>query len=70
MVLTTESQRNAFADALAGRITQQCFRHLDGPVFTCGSAAIPAIPVNRKLAEAALPNAEKIAEMIGQVLNY
>lgn len=70
MVLTTESQRGSFAESLAGRIMQQCFRFLDAPVFTCGSASVPAIPVNQQLRSAVLPSVEKIAETLGQVLAY
>ncbi len=70
VVLTTESQRGSMAEMLAGRIMQQCFRFLDAPVFTCGSAAVPAFPVNQNLKAVLLADAEKIAETIGQVLAY
>ncbi|MDJ1470443.1 alpha-ketoacid dehydrogenase subunit alpha/beta [Xanthocytophaga flava] len=70
MIVTMESQRGSFAEMLAGRITQQCFRFLDAPVFTCGAASLPAIPVNQQLAETAIPTADKIAEVIGQLLSY
>lgn len=68
LVLTAESQRNSFAEVLAGRIMQQCFRFLDAPVAVLGSASLPALPANQALANTALPNAEKVAEAIRQLL--
>jgi pyruvate/2-oxoglutarate/acetoin dehydrogenase E1 component len=40
LVLTEEPQTNSFAEALAGRISKECFRWLDAPLmFGCiGSA--------------------------------
>ncbi len=37
MVLTEEQQNNSFAEALAGRISKECFRFLDAPVQVLGS---------------------------------
>ncbi len=70
LVLTAESQRNSFAEVLAGRIMQQCFKFLDAPVAVLGSASLPALPANAALAAAALPNAEKVADAIRQLLVY
>jgi len=70
LVLTAEPQRTSFAESLAGRITQQCFRFLDAPVFTCGSASVPALPINQHLAAAATPNARKVSDLIRQLLEY
>ncbi len=64
LVLTIEPARGSFAEALAGRIMQQCFRLLDGPVVTCGS-----VPVNEQFTAAPL-NATQVAETIGHVLRY
>ena len=70
LVLTEEQQNNSFAEALAGRISKECFKWLDAPVEVLGAANIPAIPLNMGLENAVLPNAEKIAERIKQLLNF
>ena len=68
LVLTEEQQNNSFAEALAGRITKNCFQKLDAPVEVLGAANIPAIPLNIGLENAVLPNAEKVAEKIKDLL--
>lgn len=70
LVLTEEQLRNSFAEALAGRIAQQCFTSLDAPVQTMGALDLPAVPMNVGLEAAMLPNADKVAEKIGWLLNY
>ena len=70
MVLTEEPLMNSFAESLAGRISKEFFRFLDAPVFTLGAADLPAIPLNVKLEEAMLPNAEKVKLMIEELLAY
>jgi len=70
LVLTEEQQNNSFAEALAGRISKECFKWLDGPVEVLGAANIPAIPLNMNLENAVLPNAEKVSEKIKAVLSF
>jgi len=70
LVLTEEQQNNSFAEALAGRISKECFKWLDGPVELLGAANIPAIPLNMNLENAVLPNAEKVSEKIKDLLSY
>ncbi|MBC8110502.1 MAG: tungsten formylmethanofuran dehydrogenase, partial [Verrucomicrobia bacterium] len=70
LVLTEEPLQNSFAEALAGRISKACFKFLDAPVHTCGAAEVPTVPMNEKLAHAVLPTPEKIAKIIGELLNY
>jgi 2-oxoisovalerate dehydrogenase E1 component len=70
LVLTEEQQNNSFAEALAGRISKECFKWLDGPVEVLGAANIPAIPLNINLENAVLPNAEKVLKKIRTLLNY
>ena len=70
LVLTEEQQNNSFAEALAGRISKDCFKWLDGPVEVLGAANIPAIPLNMGLENAVLPNAETVAEKIKNLLSY
>lgn len=69
LVLTEEQQRNSFAEALAGRIATHCFQSLDAPVQVMGALDLPAVPMNIKLEQAMLPNPEKVAERLNQLLN-
>ena len=70
LVLTEEQQNNSFAEALAGRISKECFKWLDAPVDVLGAENIPAIPLNIGLENAVLPNPGKIAAKIKVLLNY
>lgn len=70
IVLTEEQLRNSFAEAIACRISQECFFQLDAPIKTMGALNVPAIPMNIKLEEAVLPNAEKVAQAIEELLNF
>jgi 2-oxoisovalerate dehydrogenase E1 component len=70
MVLTEETLRNSFAEAIAGRIQKNCFTHLDAPVEIMGSANLPAIPLNMGLEAEMLPNANKVAAKMRELLEY
>lgn len=70
IVLTEEQLRNSFCEALAGRIAQHCFAQLDAPVQTIGALDLPAVPMNMGLEAAMLPNAEKVAHKIAELLRY
>jgi 2-oxoisovalerate dehydrogenase E1 component len=70
MIVTEEPLLNSFAESLAGRIGQQCFRYLDAPVATVGSKNLPAVALNMGLEAAMLPNADKVAEKIEELLKY
>jgi len=69
LILTEEQQNNSFAEALAGRISNTCFRHLDAPVEVLGALNLPAVPMNIILEQAMLPNPVKVSERIGQLLD-
>jgi 2-oxoisovalerate dehydrogenase E1 component len=68
LVLTEEQQMNSFAEALAGRISGNCFQHLDAPVQVLGALNLPAVPLNMGLEQAMLPNAAKLSAMLAQLL--
>ena len=70
IVLTEETLRNSFAEAIAGRIQKHCFQHLDAPVEIIGTANLPAIPLNMGLEKEILPNADKVAVAIAQLLEF
>jgi 2-oxoisovalerate dehydrogenase E1 component len=69
LILTEEQQDNSFAEALAGRISNSCFRYLDAPVEVMGALNLPAVPMNIVLEQAMLPNPVKVSERIEQLLN-
>lgn len=69
-VLTEEPLMNSFAESLAGRISKECFEYLDAPVQTLGAANLPAIPLNVDLEKQMLPNADKVAGVLEELLNY
>jgi 2-oxoisovalerate dehydrogenase E1 component len=69
MVLTEETIRHSFTEALAGRIASAFFQYLDAPVKILGSKDVPAIPLNENLEKAVLPNVEQIAIAMGELLN-
>lgn len=69
LVLTEEQQNNSFAEALAGRISKNCFQSLDAPVEVLGALNLPAVPMNMGLEQAMLPDAEKAAAVLKQLLN-
>lgn len=70
IVLTEEQLRNSFCEAVAGRIAQNCFKHLDAPVQTIGALDLPAVPMNMGLEAAMLPNADKVAAKIAELLRW
>lgn len=70
LVLTEEQLNNSFAEALACRISQQCFTHLDAPVQTMGALNLPAVPMNTGLEAAMLPSAEKVANKLAEMLAW
>ena len=70
LVLTEEQLRNSFAEAVAGRISQQCFYQLDAPAQTLGALDLPAEPMNMGLEAAMLANVDKVGEAIGRLLAY
>ena len=68
LVLTEEQQNNSFAEALAFRITYNCFQFLDKEVEVLGALNLPAVPINLALEAAMLPNPEKVAERLEKLL--
>jgi 2-oxoisovalerate dehydrogenase E1 component len=68
IVVTEEQQNNSFAEALAYRITKECFRWLDAPVDVLGALNLPAVPMNMVLEQAMIPGAEKLSRRIADIL--
>ena len=69
LVLTEEQQNNSFAEALAGRISKNCFKSLDAAVEVLGALNVPAVPMNMGLEKAMLPDGEKVTIVLKQLLN-
>ena len=70
LVLTEEQQNNSFAEALAGRISRNCFKYLDAPVEVLGALNVPAVAMNTGLEQAMLPNAEKVKNALNTLLGF
>lgn len=70
LVVTEEPVSNSFAQALTGRIQQNCFEHLDAPVMVIGAHDLPAIGLSSVLESAMLPNADKVAAKMKELLEY
>jgi 2-oxoisovalerate dehydrogenase E1 component len=70
LVLTEEQQRNSFAEALAGRIANNCFTYLDAPVEVSGALNLPAVAMNIGLEQAMLPNADKVIAVLKKLISY
>ncbi|GAB4407132.1 MAG: thiamine pyrophosphate-dependent enzyme [Bacteroidia bacterium] len=70
MVLTEETAKNSFAEALAGRIAARCFTWLDAPVQIMGAADAPAIPLHAALEAAMLPDVDKVAMQLQALLAW
>ena len=70
LILTEEPLLNSFAESLAGRISKECFNFLDAPVWAFGAANLPAVPLNADLEKMMLPNADKVAGQLEQLLSY
>ncbi|NDF98348.1 MAG: tungsten formylmethanofuran dehydrogenase [Chitinophagia bacterium] len=68
LVLTEEQQLNSFAEALAGRISKNCFTSLDQPVEVLGALNLPAVPMNMELEKAMLPTPEKVTRVLETLL--
>jgi 2-oxoisovalerate dehydrogenase E1 component len=70
LVITEESVNNSFAQTLAARIQENCFKHLDAPVMTIGAENMPAIPLNEVLEQTMVPNIEKVSAAMGRLFAF
>jgi 2-oxoisovalerate dehydrogenase E1 component len=70
LILSEEQQNNSFAEALAGRVSKNCFSCLDAPVDVLGALNLPCVPMNMVLENAMLPNPEKVSQRIKQLISY
>lgn len=68
LILTEEPLLNSFAESLAGRLSQDCFQYLDGPIRTMGAAPVPAIPIHVELEKVVLPTYDKVKVAVEQLL--
>ncbi|MGB1123471.1 MAG: alpha-ketoacid dehydrogenase subunit beta, partial [Flavobacteriales bacterium] len=70
VVVTEEPVNNGFAQALAGRISNELFAELDAPVQVVGSMETPAIPLNENLERFVLVNETKVRNALAHTLEY
>ena len=70
LVITEESVDGSYAQSIAARIQENCFRDLDAPVITIGSENLPAIPLNETLEKTMLLSKEKVQNAIRRLLEY
>jgi 2-oxoisovalerate dehydrogenase E1 component len=70
LLVTEEPISNGFSEALSGRIARELFEKLDAPVQMVGAVDVPAIPLNEHLEKWMLPNADKVAKAIRELLNW
>lgn len=70
MLVTEETIESSFTLGLAARIQKNCFEYLDAPIEIVGSIDTPAIPLNSALEEAYLPNGDKVATALKDLLEY
>jgi 2-oxoisovalerate dehydrogenase E1 component len=70
LVVTEEPVNNSFAQSIAARIQETCFKYLDAPVMTLGSENMPAIPLNEILEKTMIPSTEKLIVKMKAILSY
>lgn len=70
LVVTEEPVNNSFAQSIAARVQEHCFKYLDAPVRTIGAENMPAIPLNSVLEETMILSGEKVREAIQKLLDY
>ena len=69
-ILTEQPLLHSLAESIAGKLSKTCFEYLDAPVWTCGAADLPAIPLNVNLEKKMMPNAEKVQAELVKLLQY
>jgi 2-oxoisovalerate dehydrogenase E1 component len=70
LVVTEEPVNNTFAQSVAARIQEYCFKYLDAPVRTIGSENMPAVPLNETLEKTMILSADKVRAAMGGLLEY
>lgn len=70
LVITEEPVDNSFAQSIAARIQETCFKELDAPVKTIGSENMPAIPLNETLEKTMILDIDRVEKAIGELLAY
>jgi 2-oxoisovalerate dehydrogenase E1 component len=70
LILCEEQLKNSFAESVAGRISHECFKFLDAPVFTLGAKDMPAVPMNIILEKEMLPGKDKVVAKLRELLAW
>lgn len=70
LVVTEEQVNGSFAQSLAARIQENCFKSLDAPVRTLGAENMPAVPLNSVLEQRMIPSTAKVSDAIRALLAW
>ena len=70
LVLTEDAIENSYARNIAGLIQEECFTSLEAPVMAMGSESMPAVPLNSVLEQTMIPNAQKVAAKMKELLKF
>lgn len=70
LVVTEDTISNSFAQTVAARIQENCWRSLDAPVRTIGSADLPAVPLNEILEKEMILSVTQVTNAISDLLDY
>jgi 2-oxoisovalerate dehydrogenase E1 component len=70
LVVTEEQVNGSFAQTLAARIQENCFKNLDAPVRTLGAENMPAVPLNTVLEQRMIPSIEKVGKAMAEMLQF
>jgi 2-oxoisovalerate dehydrogenase E1 component len=70
LIVTEEPRNNSFTEALAHRITRNCYCYLDAPVEVVGALNLPVVPMHRSLEQAMLPGSQGLGGQLHQLLAF
>jgi 2-oxoisovalerate dehydrogenase E1 component beta subunit len=70
LIVHEDTRTGGFGGELAAVIAEEAFEHLDGPVRRLTGPDVPAMPFNKTLEQAFMPNPERIATAIRDLAAY
>src|SRR5436305_486966 len=70
LIVHEDTRTGGFGGELAAVIAEEAFEHLDGPVRRLTGPDVPAMPFNKTLEQAFMPNPERIAAAIRDLAAY
>ena len=70
LIVHEDTRTGGFGGELAAVIAEEAFEFLDGPVRRLTGPDVPAMPFNKKLEAAFMPNPERIAKAMRDLAAY